>query len=215
MKLKKENNGYFIKKYFFLITLFIGKFAISQPVASFTATPTAGCAPLIVQFTDNSSGNPTSWNWDLGNGTISIKQNPTTTYFNAGTYIVKLTVSNAGGSDSITKTQFITIYDKPVVNFTVTDSLDCVPFTTTFTDLSTAPLGSITSWEWDFDDGSFSIVQNPQHLYSTAGNYNITLKVTNTGGCINTLTKLAYIKATDSIRTLFSFTKGINFYLYG
>ncbi len=210
MKLKKENNGYFIKKYFFLITLFIGKFAISQPVASFTATPTAGCAPLIVQFTDNSSGNPTSWNWDLGNGTISIKQNPTTTYFNAGTYIVKLTVSNAGGSDSITKTQFITIYDKPVVNFTVTDSLDCVPFTTTFTDLSTAPLGSITSWEWDFDDGSpVSISQNPQHLYNTPGNYNITLKITSPGGCNNTLSKLAFIKASNPILASFRFSNSI------
>ncbi len=209
MKPKKENINSYIRLCLFIIIFLSGEILVAQPVANFTATPVSGCVPLTVSFRDNSTGNPTAWNWNLGNGAISGQQNPSTTFFTPGIYNITLTVSNASGSNSITKNQYITVYDKPTVNFTVSDSSTCIPVNVKFTDLSKTSIGSITNWKWDFDDGSFSSVQNPQHLYNTAGNYNITLKVTNTGGCINTLTKLAYIKATDSIRTLFSFTKGI------
>jgi len=190
-----------------LSTLCSTNIALSQPVADFNATLVSGCSPLVVQFTDNSSGNPTAWNWDFGNGNTSTQKNPVITYLNHGTYTVKLTVSNTSGSNSITKTQYITVYDNPIVKFTVSDSFNCVPFTTHFTDLSTTSGGNTTAWEWDFDDGSTSAIKNPQHGYSQPGNYNITLKVTNSGGCFSSLSKLAYIKAADSIRTLFSFSQ--------
>jgi PKD repeat protein len=66
--------------------------AFSQLRADFNASPAGGCAPLYVNFHDLSSGNPTSWKWDLGNGTISFLQNPSTTYFNPGTYTIKLVI---------------------------------------------------------------------------------------------------------------------------
>ena len=190
-----------------LTTLCSSTIALGQPVAGFTATPTSGCAPLRVQFSDNSTGSPTNWNWDFGNGTVSTQQNPVTTFINPGIYTVKLTAGNTAGSNSTVKTQYITVYDKPVVKFTVNDSADCVPFNSNFTDLSTTSPGSIAAWQWEFDDGSFSNLQHPQHLYNQPGNYNITLKVTSSGGCTNSLSKLAYIKAADSIRTLFSFSQ--------
>lgn len=180
--------------------------AYSQPVASFSATPVSGCAPLVVQFTDNSTGNPGSWNWDLGNGNYATQKNPVVTYNNPGVYSVQLKVSNSTGSDSISKFQYITVYDNPIAAFTVNDTLNCIPFTTRFTDLSRTSTGDITAWQWDFDDGSTSSVQNPDHLYTQAGNFNITLQVTNSGGCTKNLSKLAYIKAADSIRTQFNFS---------
>lgn len=64
--------------------------------AGFTSNVTS---PMTVQFNDKSHGNPTSWIWDFGDGTTSTEQNPTHTYNKAGTYEVKLTVSNSGGSD--------------------------------------------------------------------------------------------------------------------
>ncbi|MBL0355488.1 MAG: PKD domain-containing protein [Chitinophagaceae bacterium] len=192
-----------------VILLCISNAVFAQPAANFSAVPTSGCAPLVVQFSDNSSGYPTSWNWDLGNGTLSSQKNPVTTYPSPGTYTVKLTASNSSGSNTISKTQYITVYDKPLVKFTVNDSANCIPFVTKFTDLSTSSAGTNTTWQWDFDDGTISSLQNPQHLYNLPGNYNITLKVTNSGGCFSSLSKLAYIKAADSIRTLFNFSQPI------
>ena len=76
----------------------------APPVTAFTASPTAGLAPLTVQFTDLSGGRPTSWHWDFGDGTSSTEQNPTHTYASPGTYTVTLTVTNAHGTDSSSQT---------------------------------------------------------------------------------------------------------------
>jgi PKD repeat protein len=76
------------------------------PTASFTAVPTSGTAPLTVNFTDTSSGNPDTWAWDFENdGTVdSTARNPSFTYTTPATYTAKLTVSNSAGSSSSTKT---------------------------------------------------------------------------------------------------------------
>jgi PKD repeat protein len=80
------------------------------PVANFYGTPTSGSRPLTVQFTDISTGPPTSWEWDFGdNSELSHVQNPIHTYNEMGTYTVILTVSNSQGSDSETKTGYITV----------------------------------------------------------------------------------------------------------
>lgn len=80
------------------------------PVASFTASPLTGTAPLTVYFTDTSSNGPTSWAWDFGDGIIeSEEQNPIHTYNNPGTYMITLTASNSAGQS--TKTIFITVKD--------------------------------------------------------------------------------------------------------
>jgi len=81
-----------------------------KPVASFSATPTSGVAPLTVQFTDASSGSPTAWSWDFGDGSAAdTSQNPTHVYSSAGTFSVSLTAVNSSGSSTITKTSLITI----------------------------------------------------------------------------------------------------------
>jgi PKD domain len=72
----------------------------TAPTASFTASPTTGTAPLSVQLTDTSTGGPTSWSWNLGNGTTTTAQNPTAVYSAAGTYPVTLTASNAAGASA-------------------------------------------------------------------------------------------------------------------
>lgn len=70
-----------------------------KPVANFIFTVTR----LAAAFTDTSTGNPTSWLWDFGDGTTSQERNPTHTYSAAGTYLVTLAATNSAGSDSITK----------------------------------------------------------------------------------------------------------------
>jgi PKD repeat protein len=79
------------------------------PVADFSGSPNSGYAPLTVDFTDLSTGAPTSWSWDFGDGGTSTAQNPSYTYNSPGTYTVALTAANAYGSDGETKTGYITV----------------------------------------------------------------------------------------------------------
>ncbi len=178
----------------------------AQLTANFTATPTTGCPPLIVSFQDQSTGNPTSWKWDLGNGTQSVVANPIGTYFFPGTYTVKLVVRNAANNaDSITKTQFITVYALPAPAFTASDTAGCFPLRVQFSDNSTAGSGTVTNWQWDFGDGNLSTLQNPVHTYSNAGNFTVILRVTNSNGCSKTITKPAYIKTSNGVKAGFTF----------
>ena len=81
----------------------------SPPVANFTGNPTSGAAPLTVAFTDTSTNSPTSWSWTFGDGGTSTAQSPSHTYTSAGTYTVALTATNAYGSNTNTKTNYITV----------------------------------------------------------------------------------------------------------
>ena len=87
--------------------------APAAPVAQFTASATSGVAPLMVTFTDQSTGSPTAWSWDLGDGTTSTQQSPSHTYAAAGTYTVSLTVTAPGGSDGETKSSYIQVSAPP------------------------------------------------------------------------------------------------------
>ncbi|MDK2973696.1 MAG: hypothetical protein PWP08_67 [Methanofollis sp.] len=87
----------------------------SDVTANFTAAPLDGTAPLQVNFTDTSTGSPTSWSWDFGDNATSTEQNPTHTYTAAGTYTVSLTAAKTGSSDTETKTGYITVVNPTVV----------------------------------------------------------------------------------------------------
>jgi len=82
---------------------------LAAPVASFTATPTSGNAPLVVQFTDTSTNFPSSWQWDFDNdGTIdSTQQNPSWTYTGNGVYSVRLVATNFVGSGTVTRSNLV------------------------------------------------------------------------------------------------------------
>jgi hypothetical protein len=83
------------------------------PDADFAVTPAAGPAPLTVNFTDTSSGSPTEWSWDFGDGSpASTEQRPAHVYTAPGTYDVTLTVTNDVGANTVTKTAAIRV-DKP------------------------------------------------------------------------------------------------------
>jgi PKD repeat protein len=81
------------------------------PIANFTGNPTTLNLGNSVQFTDQSTREPVSWNWSFPGGTpsSSIEQNPSVTYNSTGTYSVTLTVTNAAGSNSLTRTDYIQV----------------------------------------------------------------------------------------------------------
>jgi len=162
---------------------------VTKPVANFTSSVTSGKAPLNVKFTDTSTGIPTEWQWDFGDGSKSFYQNPIHKYSKAGNYTVKFTVSNVEGSNTVTKTEYITVVAKPVADFSATPTSGKVPLTVAFNDTST---GSPIKWKWSFGDETTSNKQNPTHKYSKTGIYTVALTATNYNGS-NTLTKAEYI----------------------
>jgi PKD repeat protein len=150
---------------------------------------------LEVHFTDLSTGVPTGWEWNFGDGSAhSFAQNPIHTYTqpNTGntaiTYTVSLTVTNAMGSDAETKTGYVTVYPPLKADFSGTPKSGPPPLSVNFTDLST---GAVGTWDWSFGDGSHSALRNPSHTYA-AGTYNVTLTITGQGGS-NTTIKQNYI----------------------
>jgi PKD repeat protein len=174
------------------------------PVADFSASPTSGDAPLAVSFTDSSTGNPTSWRWDFGDGTTSTAQNPGHTYTSPGTYSVILTATNASGSDTKTRADYITVTTpaSPTADFSGTPTSGSAPLTVSFTDSST---GSPTGWSWDFGDGTTSTAQNPDHTYALPGTYSVSLTATNAGGSdTKTLTDYITVSAPASPTADFS-----------
>jgi gliding motility-associated-like protein len=178
------------------------------PTANFTGTPLTGCSPLIVVFQDQSTGNPTNWSWDFGNGNTSTLQNPTATYFTPGTYSVTLTVTNTSGSNTLTRSQYVTVYEPPVVDFNTPVRSGCFPLRVQFADLSTPGIGNTNvSWQWDFGNGVTSTLQNPLAIYTAAGNFTVTLRVTNDKGCIRTVSRPNYITVTPGVTSTFTNTQ--------
>ena len=152
------------------------------PSASFLYTPVSGNMPLTVEFLDTSSGDPTQWIWDFGDGGTSILQDPTHTYNSPGSYTVKLTVRNSAGNSTATGSEPIRVslaVSPPIASFTASPDSGKPPLSVIFTDTST---GNPDSWLWDFGDGGTSTQQDPVHTYSTVGSYDVTLKVQNSAG---------------------------------
>ncbi len=187
----------------FIVISFILSPALSfqlgaQVIANYTYTlnPGSGCVPVSVNFTNTSTG-ATSYSWNFGNGNTSIlSTSPVgTTYNNPGVYSVVLTAFN--GPSSNTHTVSISVFANPVPNFTTSAMPSCVGQQVTFTDNSIAGSGSITTWAWDFGDGTNQTTNTGSvtHAYVAGGTFPVTLIVTNSNSCsrsiINNVTILA------------------------
>ncbi len=160
----------------------ISKASLKVPVAAFSASPTSGNAPLKVIFTDESTGKPTSWNWNFGDGKSSTVRNPIHKYSKAGKYTVTLKVKNVKGNNEIKKYEYITVsapISAPVAAFTASPASGHAPLKVAFTDTS---IGKPTSWEWNFGDGISSTEKDPVHTYNETGKYTVTLTVKNVRG---------------------------------
>ncbi|MEW6469998.1 MAG: PKD domain-containing protein [Bacteroidota bacterium] len=158
-----------------------------HPLPSAAFGNTAQCFVDSVFFTDLStisSGTITTWSWNFGDASASTQQNPSHFYAAPGSYTVTLIVGSSFGCTDTTS-MVITVQPSPVAVFNAPPV--CFNGTTVFTDSSYISSGSIVSWSWNFGDASTSTLQNPTHLYSSPGSYNVTLIVTSAAGCIDTL----------------------------
>jgi PKD repeat protein len=147
---------------------------LDAPSAAFILNNGTGCAPLLVQFTDQSSGEVDTWQWTFpgGNPNNSNDQNPQIIYETPGTFDVTLEVTNAAGSDLTTFEDYIFV-DLPIfAGFTFSTNENVVSFTNT--------TQNATTFEWNFGDNSpESSEENPVHTYAQPGVYLVTLVATN------------------------------------
>jgi len=149
-----------------------------KPVANFFVKPTTVKVGTKVAFVNTSVNNPTTFNWIFEGGTPSSStvKSPFIIYNTPGVYDVKLTVSNAAGSDSITRIGQITVINP---DFKVDNAVTCPGESIQFTDLTN---GNPTSWSWSFPGGTpvSSNLQNPIVQYSESGSKTITLIINGT-----------------------------------
>jgi len=171
-----------------------------EPFSGWSSTET----DLVVDFTDQSSGTPTSWNWSFGDNTGSNDQNPTHTYAVDGTYVVTLTVTNNCGTNAFTNT--VTVASAPVAGFTSDVQEGCAPFLVNFSDNSSE---NTTGWQWSFEGGNPSTSNNPNPTvqYTVPGTYDVTLIATNSNGQ-NTVFESSYVTV-ESVPTP-GFTNNVN-----
>lgn len=181
----------------------------SAPIAAFSANELKGCTPFVVQFADQSAGNPTAWEWTFEGGipASSTDQNPSVTYSGTGTFSVTLVVTNAFGSNTVTQTNYIQVGDVPSVSFAYQAS----QLTVQFSNLS---LNGDNS-SWNFGDGSTSTELNPTHTYAAPGLYTVELTVSNACGAatlqqmINLTTGTGEVSWLDDFRLYPNPTSGI------
>ncbi|MDT9000464.1 collagenase [Paucibacter sp. APW11] len=150
-------------------------------------------AGLTVNFSDastdpNGNSTITSRLWSFGDGTTSTATNPSKTYAKAGSYSVTLKVTDNTNLSNTSAPQTVTVSGTPPVNQAPTSNFSYSPsgLTVNFTDRSTDADGTIASRLWTFGDGTTSTATNPVKTYSSAGNYSVTLKVTDNGGLSTT-----------------------------
>jgi PKD repeat protein len=151
-----------------------------------TGTPTNGLVPLRVSFTsaavDTAGHAIANWNWNFGDGSTSAAQNPSHTYTTSGTVLVTLIETNNNGVPIAGAAASITV-SPLTVSFTANPTNGLIPLTVSFSSAGVDSSGNtITSWNWNFGDGSTSIAQNPSHTYTLAGNFSPSLLATNNAG---------------------------------
>jgi len=148
--------------------------------AAYSFSPVQPTTNDTIQFTDQSTGGPTSWLWSFGDGSGSSQQNPTKKYASQGSYTVTLTISRNGQSATKSATVGVAasapVTPAIVAAFDTSASNPTVGSAVSFTDRST---GSPTQWVWSFGDGATSTQRNPQHAYSGPGTYMVSLTASN------------------------------------
>lgn len=157
------------------------------PQADFLASTTLPCINNVVTFTDQSSGSPFSWLWSISpdtfeymDGTDSTSQNPHIRFTAYGNYDVSLTATNAGGSNTESKSAFISV-NAVNAQFTANATTVVIDNSIVFSDLSSCNVGS---WLWDFGAGANPPSANTPgpHLvtYSSTGLKTVTLTLNDT-----------------------------------
>lgn len=161
----------------------------NQVNAFFNADPVQGCAPLTVNLTQYSVGDTTFY-WDLGDGNVSDQHDLSWTYTVPGTYTIELFAYGCGYD---TYSTAITVLSGPPIDFSYTPAMACAGEPFQFD----ADVVGVSALNWDFDDGTTSVLTDPVHVFSTSGTFDVALTATAiNNGCTSTVSHPVEVRAT-------------------
>jgi len=174
-----------------------------NPIINMSASETSGCPPFEISFEDDSYFAPeeeSEFYWDFGDGSTSTENDPTYTYLEPGIYEIYHSVTSPNGcvTDTIWEVE-IEIYQPPIAYFTAETPVFCFGQSMVQFDNQTEYFTSGISYLWQFGDGTLNFLENPLHYYTSAGQYNVSLQVTDANGCMDTHFDLIEIEILDSI----------------
>lgn len=180
-----------------------GYVTIVGPIAGFSMDSTIGCSPPhTVNFTDTSYM-PDTWAWDFGDLNVDSTQNPSHVYGSIGVYPVSLIVTDT--ISMCADTAYDTVRVSTIAaNFGADTLFGCAPLPITFND----SMGSGQAWLWDFGDGNTSTAATPTHVYNIPGVYPVSLVMTDTMGCVDTVLRNNLVNIQGPIAMFFSDTVG-------
>lgn len=154
------------------------------PSLTIDASPSSGCAPLVVDFSDLTQPTPLDWSWDFGDPLSSGSQSqyPSHTYQDPGVYSISLSVTTAEGCAAIAElTNFVEVFAVPNANFEMSASqVSLMDAEIEFADRSE---GTIEGWYWDFGDGGNGSGSEEEYTYTEPGTYTVGLEVVTVDGC--------------------------------
>jgi PKD repeat protein len=198
-----------VRQAFLLLLAALPGICQAQAQADFFMDRSGGCSPLTVAFTNTATGASANavFKWDLGNGNISYLRNPSAIYREEKMYRVTLTVTD--GTQTSNKTKMVTVYKKPVADFSAVAPKVCLPASAQFTSNATPGDGNITGYRWDFGDGTTQqgFGNGISHHYTYEQIPAVSLMVTNSYGCQASITKQNTVEILPPIKPLFTSDK--------
>lgn len=195
-----------------LLMLFTAtSFLNAQLQANFSIDKNSGCSPLVVSFTNTTTGASTGaiYTWDFGNGNTSSEKNPGAVFIQEKNYTVTLTV-NDNGKTSV-KTSIVTVYGLPSFDFSVSKNKECIPNAVSFTVTSNGSNTTTNSYLWDFGDGitQKNYSTSIQHNYDNPVTATVSVTATSIYGCTQTIQKKDIVQILPALHANFSVSEKV------
>lgn len=167
-------------------------------IANFGVSTATAKVGEVVRFTDFSSGQPTSWTWDFGDGTGAQEPDVEKSWDTEGVYLVELLVRNAAGDESVLTTE-VTVVPETVLIAPTADFVfdrDTIEEGESVT-FESRTVGDADLLEWDFGDGNVARGPLVEHTYARVGIYTVTLTATNPAGATSNSTTITVVSSVD------------------
>ena len=177
-----------MRNFLLVFLLCLAQQSWTQLQANFGSDTQKVCVPSLIQLSDSSVATNSTivqWEWSNNGVVFSTLPNPALFLNTAGSYDICLRVVDAlGNQDTLCRTSYLLAFNGPTVAYNLLPSTGCSPVLINFTDSTQLGDAPIQQWRWDFGDRTLDTTQtNPAHLYTTPGNFDVTLVVIDTNGC--------------------------------
>ncbi len=163
---------------------------------------------LTVDFTSTADGGGAdivSYDWSFGDGATSTIENPEHIYIVSGIYPVCLSIETSDGCSNTYCETLNVINPIDTIECVADFSFETIDLNVSFTNLSDPDVGAITSYSWDFGDGSYSSDENPEHIFAASGYFEVCLTIGTDAGCSDETCMIINVTSPVSIQNINQF----------